>query len=80
SPSFKTPLHDFIVKNVDDIEDAAHLVRKGWAIGPEAPVSFLLNVLEQQGILIIELDIDPELKFDGASGFVNQQPFIVLDK
>ncbi|MCA1951212.1 MAG: helix-turn-helix domain-containing protein, partial [Treponema sp.] len=41
-PAFKTPLHDFIVKNVDDIEDAAHVVRKGWAIGPEAPVSFLL--------------------------------------
>jgi Zn-dependent peptidase ImmA (M78 family) len=80
SPSFKTPLYDFIVKNVDDIEEAAHLVREAWAIGPEAPVSFLLNVLEQQGILVIELEINPELKFDGASGFVNQRPFIVLDK
>jgi len=80
SPSFETPLYDFLVKNADDIEQAAAMVRSAWGIGSEAPVPFLLTVFEQEGILVVELEMDSELKFDGASGFVNQRPFIVLDK
>lgn len=67
-----------IIGNLDDIEAAALKLREGWGIGREGPVAYVVDLLEEHGIKVIEIDA-PE-GFDGLSGRAGTAPFIVLNK
>ena len=72
---YKNPLSGFKVKNRDDIEDAAKKLRKLWHLG-DAPISNLMELLEDKGVRIYEVDVDEE--FDGLSAFVGDIPVIAV--
>lgn len=67
-----------VVGSIEDIEQAAIKLRLDWGIGVEGPVAYIVDLFEEHGIKVLELD--GPLGFDGLSGFINMQPFIVLNK
>lgn len=74
--SFENPLQDMQIKSSVEVEIAARRLRDAWELGPSAPVPSVVDLLEENGIKVIELD-DIE-GFDGLSGWANHTPFIVL--
>jgi Zn-dependent peptidase ImmA (M78 family)/transcriptional regulator with XRE-family HTH domain len=72
---YKNPLSGLKIKNRDDIEQAAKKLRKKWHLG-DAPISNLMELLEDKGIRIYEVDVDDE--FDGLSAFVGNIPVIAV--
>lgn len=71
----KNPLFGFKIKNRDDIEQAAKKLRSKWCLG-DAPISNLMELLEDKGIRIFEVDVNDE--FDGLSAFVGDIPVIAV--
>ncbi|TFH48609.1 MAG: ImmA/IrrE family metallo-endopeptidase [Methanothrix sp.] len=67
-----------VIASLEDIEAAALDLRELWELGKEGPVAFVVDLLEEHGIKIIELDAPDG--FDGLSGKVEGTPFIVLNK
>ena len=69
-------------RNMQDAEMAAEEFRKRNELSINQPISNLINVLENLGILIIQIDdINGKFsKFDGLSEIVNGIPIIVLLK
>ncbi len=65
------------IGNFEDVEAAALKLRELWQIGLEGPVACVVNLLEEHGIKVVELEA-PE-GFDGLSGLVENAPFIVLN-
>jgi Zn-dependent peptidase ImmA (M78 family)/DNA-binding XRE family transcriptional regulator len=66
------------VAKLEDIEQAAVRLRLDWGIGVEGPVAYIVDLFEEHGIKVLELE-GPQ-GFDGLSGFIDKHPFIVLNK
>ncbi len=66
------------IASAEDVEAVALDLRELWSLGNEGPVGFVIDLLEEHGIKVIELDA-PE-GFDGLSGNAAGIPFIVLNK
>lgn len=74
---FENPLKNLTIKSLDDVEKAALELRKAWKLGL-SPISNLLELLEDQGIRIFEVqNIDD---FDGLSAKVGDIQVIVINK
>jgi Zn-dependent peptidase ImmA (M78 family) len=70
--------NDKVIASLDDIEAFALELRDRWKVGRESPVAFVVDLLEEHGIKVIELEA-PE-GFDGLSGRAEGTPLIVLNK
>lgn len=79
SPSrpFANPLSNFKITTLDDIQQAAMRLRKAWNLGSEGPISYVIDLLEEHSIHVLE--IDGGEGFDGLSGWVNSSPFLILN-
>jgi len=60
-----------------DIEGMAIEVRKQWSLGLE-PISNLIDIFEENGIRVFEVDNQQYPKFDGLSATINHNPIIVI--
>jgi len=72
----------YICNNADEAELAALEFRKDYKLSINQPIPNLINILENIGILIIQID-NPDNRFkdfDGLSEIVNNIPIIVLLK
>lgn len=70
----------FICNNIDDAEAAANKFRDSIEISSKQPISDLINILENLGIVIIQIK-NPDNRFndfDGLSEIVNNIPIIVV--
>ncbi|CAB1078876.1 hypothetical protein D1AOALGA4SA_6598 [Olavius algarvensis Delta 1 endosymbiont] len=74
---FVNPLKNTTIENQDDVEDAALRVRKAWELG-NAPISNLMELLEDKGVRIYEGDL-PDT-FDGLSAWADNIPVITINK
>ncbi|MBC2734070.1 MAG: ImmA/IrrE family metallo-endopeptidase [Desulfobacteraceae bacterium] len=75
--AFINPLRDTIVENQDGVEGASMRLREAWGLGI-APVSNLMELLEDKGIRILEVDLPEE--FDGLSAWAKEIPVITVNK
>ena len=80
--SNNTKLKKYLCNNIDDAENAADSFRKDHKLSINQPISDLINVLENIGIIIMEIDdYDDRFKdFDGLSEIVNNIPIIAILK
>ncbi len=62
-----------------DVEKDSLMLRKYLGLQEEGPIDELISVLENKGILVLELDIDND-HFSGMNGSVNGYPYIVINK
>lgn len=65
------------VQTLDEVEQVAAKVRECWKLG-EDPITDLVDVLEEHGILVIFTALDAESKFDGLAATIETQPVIVV--
>lgn len=72
---FKNPLSDPRVTEPDDVEKAAIEVRQKWKLG-EAPISNLMELVEDRGIRIHEIETDDN--FIGISAWTDDIPVIAV--
>lgn len=72
---FKNPLSDPHVRKPEDAEKAALDVRRKWKLG-EAPISNLIELLEDKGIRIHEIETDDN--FNGISAWTDEIPVIAV--
>jgi Zn-dependent peptidase ImmA (M78 family)/transcriptional regulator with XRE-family HTH domain len=68
-----------VLKLSDDDEENSKLLRQHLGFASDGPIDDLIGKLENKGILIYLLEIDNP-KFSGRNGFVNNRPYIVLNK
>lgn len=66
------------IASLEDIEASALELRNHWKVGRESPVAFVVDLLEEHGIKVIELEAPAG--FDGLSGRAEGAPIIVLNK
>jgi len=74
---FCNPLVNPKISDLPDIEKVAIELRNVWNIG-DAPIVNLLDLLEDNGFKIIEVETTND--FDGLSAWVENIPIIVLNK
>ena len=76
----KNKIKKYICNNETDAELAAENFRNNYKLSINQPIPDLINVLENIGILIIEIDNSTEKfsDFDGLSEIVKDVPLIVL--
>jgi Zn-dependent peptidase ImmA (M78 family)/transcriptional regulator with XRE-family HTH domain len=74
---FVNPLKNITIENQDDVENAALRLRKAWELG-NAPVSNLMELLEDKGVRILEVDL-PDT-FDGLSAWADNIPVLTINK
>ena len=75
---FENPVKDFPVCSYEDIEKAATIIRKYWEIGSQ-PIHSVYELLQEKGIVIIEVPIDCK-DIDGTSTIVNNEvPVIIIN-
>lgn len=74
---FENLLDDFTIENLDDVETASMRLRKKWDLGT-APVSNLMELLEDKGVRILEVNLPDE--FDGLSAWAGEIPVITVNK
>ena len=67
------------IKFTGDYENDAKELRKHLEIPVEGPVDELIGLLENKGIIVLELDIEGK-HFSGMNGTVNCYPYIVINK
>lgn len=67
------------LKITHDPEVDALELRKHLNFAPDGPLDDLIGNLENKGFLILLQEIDDE-KFSGINGFVNNRPYIMLNK
>lgn len=79
-----TPIQAFAIKNlpkeissIDDIEALADQVREQWNLGRD-PIPNLVEIFEEHGIKVFEIDNRTYPKFDGLYANVNGMPVIVI--
>ncbi len=76
--SFINPISNLEIHNKKDVEKAAKNLRKKWHLG-YAPISNITSIIENNGISVIELDINNG--FTGISGVANKEiPFIIVNR
>jgi Zn-dependent peptidase ImmA (M78 family) len=76
--SFKPPVTEIKINNLNDIEDFANKVRNAWNLGTD-PISNVSELLEENHIKVIELETKDG--FDGMQTWVNgkEVPVIALN-
>ena len=62
-----------------DCEVDAKSLRKILGLQEEGPIDEIIVILKNKGIMVIELDIEND-HFFGMNGFVNEYPYIVINK
>jgi Zn-dependent peptidase ImmA (M78 family)/DNA-binding XRE family transcriptional regulator len=77
SQPFANPLSSFVIANLDDIQQGAMKLRKAWSLGSEGPISYVIDLLEEHSVRVLEIDGGDG--FDGLSGWVNSSPFLILN-
>lgn len=77
SPIQKFSLREKKIKNYEDIENVANQVRGKWKLGLE-PLPDLIDIFEENGIKVFEIDNQKYPKFDGLSANINDMPIIVI--
>lgn len=65
------------IKKFDDVESFSVQVRQKWNLGLE-PISDLINIIEEHGIKVFEIDNRKYQKFDGLLASINDIPVIVI--
>lgn len=65
------------INTYDEIELAANQIRKQWNLGLE-PLANLIDIFEEHGIKIFEIDNCQYPKFEGLSAYINDMPVIVI--
>ena len=80
--STNNKLTKYLCNSAEDAENAANSFRKDHQLSINQPISDLINILENIGIIIMEIDNhDNKFKdFDGLSEIVNNIPIIVILK
>lgn len=73
----QNPLSGFLITGRNDIEQAALRLRKAWGLGTEGPVGYVIDLLEEHSVRVLETDEGEG--FDGLSGWVGASPFIILN-
>jgi Zn-dependent peptidase ImmA (M78 family) len=75
-------LKKYLCNIFEDAENAAENFRKDYKLSINQPISELINILENLGIVIIQIDNHNEKfsDFDGLSEVVNNIPIIILLK
>ena len=68
---------NLVVHNRNDARAIAYKLRQEWNMGI-GPISNAINLLENHGVKVIEVEEDPEL-FDGTSSTVDGIPVVVLN-
>lgn len=78
------PVQPFSIKNllttvnhIDEIEELANCVRKQWKLGFD-PIPDLIDIFEERGIKVFEIDNEQYPKIDGLFATVNEMPIIVI--
>lgn len=66
------------IKLSDNFNTDALNLRKHLSLQENGPIDEIIGVLENKGIMILEVDINSE-KFSGMNGFVNEYPYIVIN-
>jgi len=66
------------LKLVNDVEQCADKLRKWLKLSPEGPVGNLTGLLEDNGIIVCQIDID-SCDFSGINGMINQYPYITVN-
>jgi Zn-dependent peptidase ImmA (M78 family) len=74
---FKNPVKEMVIHSVEEVEEAAKKLMKGWHLGFD-PIPNVIEMLEVNGVRVIEIEAPEE--FDGLSTFVGEIPVIVLNK
>jgi Zn-dependent peptidase ImmA (M78 family)/transcriptional regulator with XRE-family HTH domain len=65
------------INNYDDIETVVNQIRNHWNLGLE-PLPDLIDIFEEHGIKVFEIDNQQFPKFDGLSARINNIPIIVI--
>ena len=73
----KVNFSHMVVHNRNDARVIANKLRQEWNMGI-GPISNAINLLENHGVKVIEVEEDPEL-FDGTSSMVDGIPVVVLN-
>lgn len=77
SPVFQNPFKGVVIEVKEQLEEYARELRKLWNMG-DHPIAGVMTLLEEQGIRVIDLDVDTP-DFVGFSAIVNQgTPIIVI--
>lgn len=76
-PHCNVDFSDVIVRSEEDARKVAVRLREEWKLGM-GPIANPVNVLENNGVKVIEVNEDPEL-FDGTSTTVEGIPVIVIN-
>lgn len=66
-----------IIEHEDEIEILADKIRQQWDLGLD-PVLDLIDIFEEHGIKVFEIDNQQYPKFDGFSAHINNIPVIVI--
>lgn len=76
--SFVNPIKAVVIKNAEDVENAVEQLLHQWDLGINA-LPNVIEILEDKDIKVVEIDADE--KFDGLSGWANQNiPIIVINQ
>lgn len=67
-----------ILELTEDIEENAASLRKHLELVKTGPISNLIALLENKGIIVYSLEIDND-SFSGINGFVNNRPYIIFN-
>lgn len=62
-----------------ECEVDAYMLRKHLNLAVDGPIDNLIEILEDRGILVYICEIDND-KFSGMNGFINERPYIVVNK
>jgi Zn-dependent peptidase ImmA (M78 family) len=77
-PRFVNPLQGHRIGSIEDVEAAAEKLRRDWGIGVMSPITRVFDLLEVNGIRILELEVTGTL--DGLSGLVRGVPVVLLKR
>jgi Zn-dependent peptidase ImmA (M78 family)/DNA-binding XRE family transcriptional regulator len=76
--AFVNPIKGLVIENAGDVEKAVEQLLGQWDLGINA-LPNVIEILEDNDIKVVEIDAD--VKFDGLSGWANQNiPVIVINK
>ena len=68
-----------VLKLLNDVEENAALLRNHLGLTTTGPVNNLIGLLENMGIIVYYLYFDSD-SFSGINGFVNDRPYILINK
>ena len=77
-PLPEPPVCNALTKS-DDYEENAKQLRRHIGLPEEGPLDEIISILENKGIMVLEIDIEND-HFSGMNGFVNEYPYIVINK